>query len=73
MLRAVAADSGGALGELTAATQSWSAATVSAMQRRLKGAGYYAGAIDGRSGPALAPALKRWRLMGDARRAQSTR
>ena len=34
------------------------------MQTRLNAAGYYAGPIDGRSGPALAPALKQWRLLG---------
>jgi hypothetical protein len=73
LLQAVAGDAGGALGELTAATQSWSPATVSAVQRKLKSAGFYNGAIDGRSGPALAPALKRWRLLGDPRRAQSTK
>ena len=69
-------DSGAALAELTGAAQSWSPATVNAMQKRLKAAGYYAGATDGRSGPALAPALKRWRLTGDPRSgalAQSTR
>ena len=76
LLRAVAADSGAALVELTGAAQSWTPATVTAMQKRLKAAGYYAGATDGRSGPALAPALKRWRLTGDPRSgalAQSTR
>jgi len=73
LLRAVAADSGVALRELTAAAQIWSPATVAAVERRLKGAGYYAGAVDGRSGPALAPALKRWRLLGDPRRAQSAK
>ncbi len=73
LLQAVAGDAGGALDELTAATQTWSPATVSAVQRKLKSAGFYAGAIDGRSGPALAPALKRWRLLGDPRRAQSTK
>jgi hypothetical protein len=42
------------------------------VQRRLKAAGYFAGAIDGRSGPDLAPALKRWRLRGDSRTAAVT-
>src|SRR6185437_5191810 len=58
LLRAVAADSGLAINELSGATQSWTPATVAAVQKRLKTAGYYAGAIDGRSGPALASALK---------------
>ena len=34
------------------------------MQTRLKGAGYYAGAVDGKGGAALASALKQWRLLG---------
>ncbi len=67
LLRAVAADAGLALAELTGSTQAWAPATVSAVQKRLKNAGYYAGAIDGRSGPDLAPALKSWRLRGDSR------
>ena len=67
LLRAVAADSGLAINELTGPTQNWAPATVAALQKRLKAAGYYAGAIDGRSGPGLAPALKRWRLLGDPR------
>jgi TPR repeat protein len=75
LLRAVTADSGLAINELTGPTQSWTPATVSALQKRLKAAGYYSGALDGRSGPALAPALKRWRLLGDPRgfAAQSAR
>jgi uncharacterized caspase-like protein len=67
LLRAVSADSGAAIGELTGPTQSWTPATVTALQKRLNAAGYYAGAVDGRSGPGLAPALKRWRLLGDPR------
>ena len=67
LLRAVSADSGVAKGELTGPTQTWSPATVMALQKRLKAAGYYAGALDGRSGPGLEPALKRWRLLGDPR------
>lgn len=69
LLRAIAADGGFALNELTGPSQAWAPATVSALQRRLKAAGYYAGAIDGRSGPGLAPALKNWRLRGDSRAA----
>jgi TPR repeat protein len=67
LLRAVAADAGFAIAELTAPSQAWAPATVSALQRRLKAAGYYAATIDGRSGPELAPALKSWRLRGDSR------
>jgi uncharacterized caspase-like protein len=67
LLKAVAADSGLAANELTGPAQAWAPATVSALQRRLKATGYFAGLVDGRSGPALAPALKRWRLLGDPR------
>ena len=64
LLHAVAADSGEARSELTAKTQTWSVETVKELETRLKSAGYYRGAIDGRSGPALAPALTQWRLLG---------
>ncbi len=64
LLRAVDADAGEAIAELSAKTQTWSVETVKAMQMRLNAAGYYSGPIDGRSGPALAPALKQWRLLG---------
>ena len=64
LLRCVIADSGECLGELTATTQNWTPETVKVVQTRLTTAGYYAGPIDGRSGPALAPALKQWRLLG---------
>lgn len=67
LLRAVSADSGVAINELIGPAQSWAPATVSALQKRLKAAGYYSGSVDGRSGPGLGPALKRWRLLGDPR------
>src|SRR5271165_2212403 len=68
LLRAVTADSGEARAELTAKTQAWSVETVKELQTLLKSAGYYRGAIDGRSGPALAPALAQWRLLGPPQR-----
>ncbi len=64
LLRAVSADAGEAEAELSGKAQTWAPETVKAIQTRLKAAGYYAGAIDGRSGAALAPALSRWRLLG---------
>ncbi len=67
LLRAVVADSGLAIGELTGPTQAWTPATVTALQKRLKGAGYYDGPLDGKSGPGMAASLKRWRLLGDPR------
>jgi len=73
LLQAVSADNGLAIAELTGAAQAWTPATVSALQQRLKAAGYYAGPVNGRSGPDLAPALKRWRLLGDARGAATLR
>jgi TPR repeat protein len=81
LLRAVDADAGEAMAELSAKTQTWSVETVKALQIRLKSARYYRGPIDGRSGPALAPALKQWRVLGpppqkswlDERRRHSSR
>lgn len=64
LLRCVISDSGECLAELTAKTQNWTTDTVKVAQTRLKAAGYYNGPIDGKSGPALAPALKQWRLLG---------
>ena len=67
LLRAVVADSGLAIGELTGPTQAWTPGTVTALQKRLKGDGYYDGPLDSKSGPGLAAALRRWRLLGDPR------
>ena len=64
LLRAVAADGGEARAELTAKAQTWSAETIRELQTRLKSAGYYGGPVDGRSGPALRPALTQWRMLG---------
>ena len=68
LLRAVATDAGEARAELTGKTQIWTAETVRQLQARLKSAGYYGGPIDGRTGPALGPALTQWRLLGGAPR-----
>ena len=64
LLRAVAADSGESIADLTGKTQMWTADTIKSVQKRLQAAGYYSGPVDGKSGPALAPALKQWRLLG---------
>ena len=64
LLRGVAGDDGAAFGQLTAKSVSWSRETIKAVQARLKAAGYYAGLVDGKGGPPLAPALKQWRLLG---------
>jgi TPR repeat protein len=64
LLRGVATDAGEALNQLAAKTATWSPDTIKAVQVRLKTAGYYAGAVDGKGGPELAPALKQWRLLG---------
>jgi TPR repeat protein len=64
LLSAVAADSGESIADLTGKTQSWSPATIKALQSRLAAAGYYTGPINGKSGPALGPALRQWRLLG---------
>ena len=55
---------GDAKAELTAKTQTWTPETIRELETRLKSARYYNGPIDGRSGPALAPALNQWRLLG---------
>jgi TPR repeat protein len=64
LLRGVAADSGEASSQLTSKAPSWSHETIKAVEERLKTAGYYSGPVDGKGGPALAPALKQWRLLG---------
>jgi tetratricopeptide (TPR) repeat protein len=64
LLRAVAGDDGSAFTQLTAKSSSWAPDTIKAVQARLKSAGYYAGAVDGKGGAPLAPALKQWRLLG---------
>jgi TPR repeat protein len=64
LLSAVAADSGESIADLTGKTQNWSPATIKALESRLAAAGYYSGPIDGKSGPALGPALRQWRLLG---------
>jgi hypothetical protein len=51
-------------GELASTASLWSHDTMKAVQDRLKSAGYYAGPLDGKAGPTLAPALKQWRLLG---------
>ena len=68
LLRAVAADAGETRLELTGKMQTWKAETVRAVQARLKSAGYFTGSVDGKSGPALAPALTQWRLLGAPQR-----
>ena len=68
LLRAVAADAGEAIAELTGRKQTWATDTIRNLQARLKSAGYYSGPIDGKSGPALAPALNKWRLVGPPQR-----
>ncbi len=64
LLSAIAADSGESIADLTGKTQNWSPATVKALESRLATAGYYSGPINGKSGPALGPALRQWRLLG---------
>lgn len=69
MLECVSADDGECLAELTGSSQVWTQDTVRAIQTRLKSADYYTGVIDGKSGPALLPALRRWRLFGSPKKA----
>jgi TPR repeat protein len=69
LLRAIAEDSGQTMKDLTSTKQSWTLETISAVQTRLKASEYYNAEIDGRTGPAMAPALKLWRQFGDSRHA----
>jgi TPR repeat protein len=69
MLRCVLADGRECVTELTGKAQIWSPESVKAIQSKLKTAGYYTGPIDGKSGPALSPALEKWRLLGPPQRA----
>ncbi len=64
LLECVRADARECLTTLTSPTQTRSPDTIKALQSRLRTAGYYAGPIDGRSGPPLGPALEQWRLLG---------
>ena len=64
LLRGVASDSGDATNQLLNRPKSWSADTLKAVQARLKRAGYYDGAVDGRGGQRMAAALARWRRVG---------
>lgn len=64
LLRAVAADIGDTLDELTKTGRSWSPDTIRAVQHRLQREGYYQGAFDGRTGPKLRQSLQRWRNVG---------
>ena len=64
LLQCVHADARECLTTLTGPTQTRSPDTIKALQNRLREAGYYAGPIDGRSGPSLGPALEQWRLLG---------
>jgi TPR repeat protein len=64
LLRAVAADAGETMAELSTKTETWRLETIKELQTRLKFAGYYGGPIDGRSAPSLASALAHWRLLG---------
>lgn len=64
LLRGVASDAGDAANQIVSRARSWSPDTLKAVQARLKRAGYYDGALDGRGGPKMAEALARWRRIG---------
>ncbi|WP_209425460.1 caspase family protein [Pararhodobacter sp. SW119] len=64
LLRAVAADDGRTLVELTQTNSGWSRPTIRALQGQLRASGHYGGAVDGESGPALETALRNWRNGG---------
>ncbi|MBB4176024.1 caspase family protein [Sulfitobacter noctilucicola] len=64
LLRGAAEDAGQSIRQMTEATSDWSRDTISAVQERLKAAGYYTSVVDGRSGPNFAAALDAWRNGG---------
>ncbi len=66
LLRGAAEDAGQSIRQLTKTTSDWSRDTIIAVQERLKAAGYYTSAIDGRSGPNFVAALETWRNGGFA-------
>ena len=64
LLQGVASDSGDSLSQFIAKPENWAPDTIKAVQTQLKKVGYYNGAIDGRGGSKLTPALKLWRRSG---------
>ncbi|MEW9922277.1 caspase family protein [Marimonas sp. MJW-29] len=64
LLRGVAEDNGLAMELLTEKTSGWSRETISAVQERLKAAGFYTSVIDGLGGPNFSAALDKWRNGG---------
>ncbi|WP_235442154.1 caspase family protein [Rhabdonatronobacter sediminivivens] len=71
LLRAVAADDGRALNELTRPETDWTVPTIRALQEQLRAAGHYTGAIDGATGPSLDDPLRAWRNGGFLMSAQN--
>lgn len=63
-LRAIAADSGNMLRWIEDREVVFSADTVSELQTRLSGLGYYTGAVDGQLGPGTLNALRKYRFGG---------
>jgi len=64
LLRGAAEDSGESIQQITQNTSDWSRDTITAVQERLKAAGYYKSAVDGLSGPGFVAALETWRNGG---------
>lgn len=64
LLRGAAEDRGDVLRQLTGAADQWSRDTISAVQDRLKQAGYYTSVVDGLPGRNFSAALTQWRNGG---------
>ncbi|MCU9849868.1 caspase family protein [Defluviimonas sp. WL0024] len=64
LLRGAAEDRGAVLSALTEYAGDWSRETITAVQERLKAAGYYESTVDGLPGPNFTAALERWRNGG---------
>lgn len=65
LLLGVASDSGDAMAQIVHRSTSWSGDTIRAVQARLRRAGYYAGALDGRGGTKMTASLQQWRRVGN--------
>ncbi|MCJ2081731.1 caspase family protein [Methylobacterium sp. J-090] len=65
LLLGVASDSGDAASQIVTRAATWSQDTIRLLQERLKRAGYYTGAVDGRGGPKMAAPLRQWRRVGN--------
>ncbi|WP_348642047.1 tetratricopeptide repeat protein [Methylobacterium sp. WL69] len=65
LLLGVASDSGDAANQIVTRAATWSPDTIRLLHERLRRAGYYTGAVDGRGGQKMAGPLRQWRRVGN--------